>query len=507
MTSRSFYGILRIDQYDDPDSQEYLAPIVKMKQTTDGTESFSTLSSAYRTQTRYNSLMHGTTLHGRQIAQPHLIQVGIDPETNEPVYDDAGILTSFQDDLTLLGVGTGWESVLLGGLRHSWDPTKDPLTYYHRTGPVGDLFRTAIQRTWSREQRLPEVGMVGLGTGSVACYASSGMNLTFYEIDRSVIDLVEKPTRVMNPAEVKAGKPANLGPFTFIEDARKRGAKIDFILGDARLTLERNQKARYDLLLIDAFSSDSIPIHLLTKESVRLYEQRLSDKGLLALHISNRYIQLEPVVAAIARDLGLVVRHFSDSGEQFPGKTSSTWVVLARSEDDLGAPFVPLKNQPVEEMLAGTWRATPNFLSDGKSSRQAFTLATIDGNQVICDLDGSYAPWSLTLRSGAQYLQFELARGAKEYHGILEIERPGEWNLCFTPKTEPIPKNFDSTSPGTISLNLKKKKSDVSQWTQLEILEQVEAWTDDHADVLRVIRLKELQAIRKMLGLPTPITE
>src|SRR5207253_10226168 len=126
--------------------------------------------------------------------------------------------------------------------------------------------------------RNSDVAMIGLGSGSVSAYALPGQRLTFYEIDRTVINLVEHP-RVMNPEEVKQGLPEKRVPFTFVDDARRRGATVDFQLGDARLKLEENKDARYGLLLVDAFSSDSIPVHLLTKQAIELYKDRLADHG------------------------------------------------------------------------------------------------------------------------------------------------------------------------------------------------------------------------------------
>lgn len=178
--------------------------------------------------------------------------------------------------------------------------------------------------------------MIGLGSGSAAAYARPGQTLTFYEIDPTVIKLVEHP-RVMNPQEVaEKGARPKLGPFTFLHDARERGATIKIELGDARLKLEENKDARYGLLLVDAFSSDSIPVHLLTREAMELYKGRLTEHGLLAIHISNRYISLEPVVARLAEETNLVCRVWSDNAEGYPGKTASSWVVLAKSADDLG---------------------------------------------------------------------------------------------------------------------------------------------------------------------------
>jgi spermidine synthase len=170
--------------------------------------------------------------------------------------------------------------------------------------------------------------------------------MTYFEIDPTVLRLVEGPTH-----------------FTYVTRAREQGAQIDFVMGDARLSLERTDR-QWGLMLVDAFSSDSIPAHLLTREAVQLYLDRLSDDGILLLHISNRYLRLEPVVERIADALGAhaLVMHdyitfdlYRDKPE-VSGKLSSTWVVVSRKKDTL-APFVadgrwkPLDGDPA----VGLW--------------------------------------------------------------------------------------------------------------------------------------------------------
>src|SRR5205807_10286368 len=137
--------------------------------------------------------------------------------------------------------------------------------------------------------------------------------------------IVVEPWRVMNEEAVKKGAEPIMGPFTYVADAKRRGAELDFKMGDARLKLKDDVDRKYALLLVDAFSSDAIPVHLLTKEAVELYFDRMSEDGLLALHISNRWVRLEPVVAAIARDLGVAARVWHDDAEKRPGKTASSW--------------------------------------------------------------------------------------------------------------------------------------------------------------------------------------
>lgn len=156
----------------------------------------------------------------------------------------------------------------------------EPLTYFHREGPFGDVIESA-----RRDRPLERVAVVGLGTGSLACYKRPDETWRFFEIDPIVVRLATDPAR-----------------FTFLSGC---APDADIVIGDARLTLEDEPAGRYDLLIVDAFSSDSIPIHLLTREALRMYMSRLAEGGILALHLSNRNLDLRPVVSAVAADLGL----------------------------------------------------------------------------------------------------------------------------------------------------------------------------------------------------------
>jgi hypothetical protein len=216
--------------------------------------------------------------------------------------------------------------------------SQEPLMYYHRTGPVGALFREGAEgRADAR------VGVVGLGAGVTAAYMTGGQAITFYEIDPKVKQLVDGPAH-----------------FSYLTDARGRGVDVAFVLGDARLTLARHTGPKYHLLLVDAFSSDAIPVHLMTVEAMRLYADRVTDDGLIGVHISNRYMDLAPVVAALARECGLhcrqrVERCEGDDGKPTPdtppGKTSSSWMVLAKTEAALArldTPDGPFRWEAVE---------------------------------------------------------------------------------------------------------------------------------------------------------------
>ena len=156
----------------------------------------------------------------------------------------------------------------------------EPLTYYHRTGPLGQLL--ALMADGDRQSN---IGAIGLGAGSIACYQQPESHTTFFEIDPAVEEIARDPRL-----------------FSFLE---KCGQNIDVIIGDGRLALSRSADKIFDLLIIDAFTSDAIPTHLLTREALSLYLRKLTNRGVIALHISNTYLDLEPVVAGTINDLGV----------------------------------------------------------------------------------------------------------------------------------------------------------------------------------------------------------
>jgi hypothetical protein len=202
------------------------------------------------------------------------------------------------------------------GRQHTDPALRDvPLDYYGRHGPVGSVFASCAHG---------RVGVIGLGSGVMAAYAKPGEAWTFYEINPAVTRLALDPQY-----------------FTYLADHFPGGENLTILEGDARLRLHEAADHAFDVLALDAFSSDAIPAHLLTREALALYLSKLSEHGCLAAHISNRYLDLHPVFANLARDAGLVVRSW-DSGELGPeaiaaGEAASQWVVLARREEDLGA--------------------------------------------------------------------------------------------------------------------------------------------------------------------------
>jgi hypothetical protein len=221
--------------------------------------------------------------------------------------------------------GTEGETSLYHGStlhgRQKVDPARrqEPLSYYHREGPLGQVFDELDERAGPRE-----VAVIGLGTGTLAAYARRGDTMTFYEIDRDIRNLALDPVY-----------------FTYVTDARARGATVRLEMGDARLRLEavKRERAseRYDLIVIDAFSSDAIPVHLLTREVVGLYLAMLKPDGLVAIHISNRHLALEPVVANLAEDAGLgggLVQ--DDDAPEASDADRSHWALLARTSGAFG---------------------------------------------------------------------------------------------------------------------------------------------------------------------------
>lgn len=200
--------------------------------------------------------------------------------------------------------------------RQFTDPMRrcEPLSYYHRTGPFGSVFNAV------NEQSSPHVAIVGLGVGTTAAYGVAGQEWTFYEID---------------PAVLKMARDKSL--FSYLDECSQ--ARVNYVLGDGRLRLKEAQDKYYSLIALDAFSSDSIPLHLLTREAVGLYLSKLADHGIIAFHISNHHFNLAPALASVAKSYSLSAFVMDDTTLTFEeaqnGKEPSVWVVMARSPEDL----------------------------------------------------------------------------------------------------------------------------------------------------------------------------
>lgn len=185
-----------------------------------------------------------------------------------------------------------------------------PMTYYHPDGPLGQMIL---------HQRPERLSVIGLGTGGIAGYVGKGQTLTYFEIDPVVIELANKPKY-----------------FSFLQDARDREAEVRIVEGDARLTLRQTPPGETDLLVLDAFSGDAIPVHLLTREAFEMYAERLTPSGTLVSHISNHYLDLRQVVANGAAAIGgtVLIRDESHQPEveRTSGRAATTWIAVTRDE-------------------------------------------------------------------------------------------------------------------------------------------------------------------------------
>lgn len=177
----------------------------------------------------------------------------------------------------------------------------EPTTYY---GPDAGIGR-AIKVSQSAPLR---IGVIGLGAGTLATYGRPGDVYRFYEINPQVIDIAQRE-------------------FSFLSDS---GAKIETVLGDARLTMEREPPQQYDVLVIDAFSSDSIPVHLITREAMAVYLRHLKPDGVIAFHVTNRFLRLAPVVKRIADEYRLRTTLVIDDAED-NDLAKTDWVLVARN--------------------------------------------------------------------------------------------------------------------------------------------------------------------------------
>lgn len=198
----------------------------------------------------------------------------------------------------------------------STDPKRshEPLAYYHRSGPLGEVF-SASARWGAGEQ----VAVIGLGIGAMAAYAEIGQHFTFFEIDTAVAD-VAVDTRY----------------FTFLSQCR---GTYEIVLGDGLLKLGETHDRHYDMIVLDAFISDAIPSHLVSREAIAVYLSKLAEGRLLTFHTSNVHVDLAPVLGRLAAEAGLVCLSRADfvigDDERASGKLPSQYVVMARSVDDI----------------------------------------------------------------------------------------------------------------------------------------------------------------------------
>ena len=207
-----------------------------------------------------------------------------------------------------------------------------PLTYYAPASGLGLAMRLCCGTGPKR------VGVIGLGTGTIAAYGNAGDVIRFYEIN----PLVERLARHW---------------FTFLHDSP---AQTDVVLGDARLSLAAETPQHFKVIAVDAFSGDAIPVHLLTREALALYRRHLQPDGVIAFHVSNLYIDLEPVVAAIARDAGLHTLSVHSHGDEQNGFYFADWILVSANQAFLSQPEI-FNNSSPTPLRAGVRMWTDNY--------------------------------------------------------------------------------------------------------------------------------------------------
>jgi hypothetical protein len=186
------------------------------------------------------------------------------------------------------------------------------MAYYHRFGPMGQLMSSP------RGQASKTIGIVGLGVGALACYKNENQNWHFYEIDQKVDEIARNPEY-----------------FTFLSSCAPTSPTH---LGDARIVLDQQKDIRFDILVIDAYSSDTVPMHLTTTQALALYKSRLNPGGLLVFHISNRYYQIDVPLARSAQALGMtaMIQNHKEGTDLNKGLFPSTVVIMTAKSEDLG---------------------------------------------------------------------------------------------------------------------------------------------------------------------------
>jgi len=229
-------------------------------------------------------------------------------------------------------VGTLQRHLVHGSILHGKQYLDDalrrlPTTYYVASSGIGRLLHAYGERPLT-------VGVVGLGAGTLAAYGRRGDTYRFFEIDPDVVRVAREY-------------------FSFLGDCP---AAVDVMVGDGRMLLQRGRdEPRFDVLAVDAFSGDSIPVHLLTREAVALYLDRVDADGVIALHVSNRYLDLRPVVERIATELKLQLAYVEDriDDSDGPEKTSSDWILLARDRRVLDRDIIRTGTRPLPPSRPG----------------------------------------------------------------------------------------------------------------------------------------------------------
>jgi hypothetical protein len=208
-------------------------------------------------------------------------------------------------------------------------PRCEPLSYHHENGPLGQ-----VMAVFNAAQPNSRVAVIGLGVGAMASYSQPGQQWTFYEINPDVINIARSQY------------------FTYLQNCAR--GSLNVVEGDARLSLQNAQAGHYGLIVLDAFSSDAIPVHLITQQALDLYLSKLADDGILAFHISNRSLDLKPILADLAESRKLECIGFDDLNPgSFEGKDPSQWVVMARTSEEISNLSINSQWQPLSGRSGG----------------------------------------------------------------------------------------------------------------------------------------------------------
>jgi hypothetical protein len=206
--------------------------------------------------------------------------------------------------------------------------SRTPTTYYAEDSGVGLALNQCCQG------RARNIGVVGLGAGTIAAYGKPGDRIEFYEINPAVPTIAHSL-------------------FTYLRDS---AAHIDIVEGDARTSLTAETPQHFDVLVIDAFSGDAIPLHLLTTQAVALYRRHLVPGGILAFHISNQHVNLEPEIALLADAAGMKAMRVSSAGNPETGEFSATWMLLSDNSGFFSLPDVAGHvRQPINNPNVHLW--------------------------------------------------------------------------------------------------------------------------------------------------------
>ena len=194
-----------------------------------------------------------------------------------------------------------------------------PTSYYAPDSGVGLAIRYCCVDAPRR------IGAVGLGTGTIAAYGRPGDAITFYEID----PLVERLARAR---------------FAYLHESR---AQVNVVLGDARVSMENEPAQNFDVLVLDAFSGDAVPVHLLTAQAIELYRRHLKPNGVLAFHVSSQYVDLAPVLAAQARRAGMMALGVHSLADDELGEFEADWVLMSADREFFDQPDVAIAARPI----------------------------------------------------------------------------------------------------------------------------------------------------------------